>query len=272
MAIKADCHLHSSFSGDSDANMEDIVKSAIDKGLTHICFTEHQDFEYVVNDDIPEGYFEFNTDQALYDLLKLKEKYRSQITINFGVELGMQEHLARKNAIYAKSHDFDFIIASSHLVGGKDPYYKECFEGRDEKDVYHDYFKSEYECIKTFRAFDVYGHLDYIFRYGPNKNAGISFDEYKEDIDKILELLIENEKGIEVNSAGYSHGLNAPNPCKDILLEYKRLGGEIITIGSDAHKAEDVARDYDKVEELLKDCGFKYYSVFDGRMPEHFKL
>lgn len=272
MAIKADCHLHSSYSGDSTAKMEDMVKSAIEKGLTHICFTEHQDFDYMQNDEIPEGYFEVNTDQYLYDLLDLREKYRPQITVNFGIELGMQEHLARKNAIYAKSHDFDFIIASTHLIGGKDPYFKEFFEGKDEKEVYHDYFKSILECIKTCRAFDVYGHLDYIFRYGPTKNSNVTFDEYKEDISKILQMLIDNEKGIEVNTSGYRYEMNNPHPSKDILLEYKRLGGEIITIGSDAHKPEDVASDYDKAEALLKDCGFNYYAVFDGRMPEHFKI
>lgn len=272
MAILADCHLHSSFSGDSDAKMEEMIQKAISLGLTHICFTEHQDFDYIKNDEIPEGFFEINTDQYLYDLVNLKDKYRKDITVNFGIELGMQEHLARKNAIYAKNHDFDFIIASSHLCNGKDPYYPDFFEGRDEKEAYHEYFKSILECIKTCRAFDVYGHLDYIFRYGPTKNTNFVFDEYKEDFDKILKMLIDNEKGIEVNTSGYHYGMNNPHPSKDILLEYKKLGGEIITIGSDAHKPEDVARDYDKTEELLKDCGFTYYAVFDGRMPEYFKL
>lgn len=273
MAIIADSHVHSSFSGDSQANMEDMVLKAIDLGLKYITFTEHQDFDFVYTKDEPEGMFEVNTDQYLYDLLKLREKYANKITVNFGIELGMQTEIARKNAIYAKSHDFDFIIASSHLCNRKDPYLADDFFGsREEKEAYHEYFKYILECIKTCRAFDVYGHLDYVFRYGPTKIANVTFDEYKDDIDAILKLLIQNEKGIEINTSGYDYGMNGPHPNKDIIMRYKELGGEIITIGSDAHKVEDIGRHFDKACELLKECGFNYYSVFDGRMPEHFKL
>lgn len=273
MAIIADSHVHSAFSGDSDAKMEDMVLKAIDMGLKYITFTEHQDFDFVYTENETAGMFEVNTDQYLYDLLILREKYAKKITVNFGIELGMQTDIARKNAIYAKSHDFDFIIASSHLCNGKDPYLQEqFFGGRDEKEAYHEYFAYILECIKTCRAFDVYGHLDYVFRYGPTKIANYNFDEYKDDIDAILKMLIQNEKGIEVNTSGYDYGMNNPHPNKDILLRYKELGGEIITIGSDAHKVEDVGRHFKKAEELLKECGFTYYSVFDGRMPEFFNI
>lgn len=272
MSIIADSHLHSSFSGDSDANMEDMVKKAIELGLKYITFTEHQDFEYIKMEGLPDNYFEVNTDQYLYHLLGLRDKYKSQITVNFGIELGMQAHLSRKNAIYAKSHDFDFIIASSHLCNGKDPYYKDFFEGREEKDAYHEYFQYMYECIRTCQCFDVYGHLDYILRYGPNKNSLFSYGEYKDDLDKILNTLIDNGKGIEVNTSGYHYGMHGPHPSMEILLRYQELGGDIITIGSDAHKPEDIARSFKETEELLLECGYKYYSVFDGRMPEMFKL
>lgn len=273
MSIIADSHVHSSFSGDGEAKMEDMVLKAIDLGLKYITFTEHQDFDFIYTEDEQQGMFEVNTDQYLYDLLILREKYAKKITVNFGIELGMQVDIARKNAIYAKSHDFDFIIASSHLCNKKDPYLvDQFFGGRDEKEAYHEYFAYIYECIRTCQAFDVYGHLDYVFRYGPTKMENVTFEEYKEDIDKILKLIIHNEKGIELNTSGYRYGMNGPHPNKDILLRYKELGGEIITVGSDAHKVEDLAKDFDKAEALLKECGYKYYSVFDGRMPEFFSV
>ena len=90
----------------------------------------------------------------------------------------------------------------------------------------------------------------------------------KEEIDKILHILIDNGKGIEVNTSGYAKGMNGPNPCKDIILEYKKLGGEILTIGSDAHKPTDIAADYDKAEALIKECGFDHYYIFNQRKPE----
>ncbi|MBQ8262275.1 MAG: histidinol-phosphatase HisJ family protein [Lachnospiraceae bacterium] len=272
MAILADCHMHSSFSGDSKASMESMILKGIELGLKEMCFTEHQDFDFIYVDGEPEDYFEVNTDSYLYELLKCREKYKDKINVSFGIELGMQSHLSRKLAAYSKNHDFDFIIASSHLCNRKDPYLKEFFEGRPEKEGYHEYFQYISECIRSFQNFDVYGHLDYVLRYGPTRNENFSFGEYKEDIDKILTLLIDNGKGIEVNSSGFSYGLGAPHPCREILLRYKELGGEILTIGSDAHSPERIAADFDKVSDLLTSCGFTHYCVFKNRMPEYYRI
>ena len=60
MSIKADCHLHSSHSGDSDASMEEMIQKGIALGLTHMCFTEHNDFDFPVSEDTPQGMFELN--------------------------------------------------------------------------------------------------------------------------------------------------------------------------------------------------------------------
>ena len=122
MAICADYHLHSSFSGDSDTPMEDMIKEAIRLGLKQICFTEHQDFDYPPTPDIPADFFLVNTDSYLYDLLGFKEKYAKQIDIRFGIELGLQPHLMRQQAVYVKSYDFDFVIGSSHICERMDPY------------------------------------------------------------------------------------------------------------------------------------------------------
>jgi len=272
MAIKVDAHLHSSYSGDSKTSLEDMVLGAIDKGLDEICFTEHQDIDFVYNEENPTEIFEVNTDQYLYDLLKLKEKYASKIWISFGIELGVQTDIARKLAIYSKSHDFDFVIASSHLCNKKDPYYPSFFEGRDEKEAYHEYFKYEAECIKLFRNFDSYGHLDYVLRYGPTRNTNFTMAEYGDDIDTILKLLIDNEKSLEVNTSGLAYGMNAPHPSVDILKRYKELGGELITIGSDAHSADKIAYGFEQTEAILKDIGYKYYAVYKQRLAEMYNL
>ena len=270
--ITVDTHLHSSYSGDSNTPMEDMVKAAISKGLKEIYFTEHQDFDFVYAEDEPHDKYEVNTDQFLYDLICLREKYYKDIHVSFGIELGVQTHLAKQLAAYASGHDFDFIIASSHLCNKKDPYFKEFFENRDEKDAYHEYFRYEAECIKCFKNFDSYGHLDYILRYGPNKNAEFSMKEYGDDIDVILKLLIDNEKSLEINTSGYAYGMNGPHPSIDILKRYKELGGELITIGSDAHTPDRIAFSYDKAEELLKECGFNYYTLYKQRFPEMFRF
>ena len=271
MAIKADYHIHTSFSGDSDAPMEEVIQKAVALGLTHICITEHYDPDYVYAPG-EEGLFELNTDSYLYELLKLREKYKDQITVGFGVELGLQTHLKRALAVYTKSHDFDFIIGSSHLCNRRDPYYPSFFEGRSEEETHREYFQTILECAKSLPYFDVYGHLDYVVRYGPTKNEKYTYAKHADIFDQILTHLIENGKGIELNTNGLRTGLGQPNPCADIIRRYRELGGEIITIGSDAHTPVDIASHFDEACDLLKACGFRYYCIFQSRMPEYLKL
>lgn len=271
MPIKADFHLHSDFSGDSSASMEEMVQKAVSMGLSHICMTEHYDPDYVY---LPgeEGMFELNTDSYLYELLRLRQKYQGQITIGFGVELGLQPHLKRALAVYAKSKEFDFIIGSSHICHAKDPYYPAFFECRTEDEAHQEYFEAVLECVRALPYFDVYGHLDYVVRYGATKNKNYTYAKHADTLDKILSTLIENEKGLELNTGGFRKGLGQPNPSIDILRRYRELGGEIITVGSDAHAPEHIAHEFNKAAEILKACGFAYYCIFQGRTPEFIKI
>ena len=100
----------------------------------------------------------------------------------------------------------------------------------------------------------------------------LALSRYSDVIDEILRLLIEKGKGIEINTGGFKYGLGHPNPCEEILARYRELGGEIITIGADAHKPEHVAFDFAKVPSILKDSGFDYFTVFRERKPEFVKI
>ena len=272
MPITADFHMHSSFSGDSDTPMEEMILKGIELGLTHICFTEHNDFDFPITEETPEGMFDLNPDAYLFDLLKYRQKYEDRINVLFGMELGLQPHLLRQNSILSKSYDFDFIIGSSHLCNKKDPYFPPFYEGRSEEEAYLEYFESILENIKKFSNFDVYGHLDYVVRYGPNKDQNYTYQKYQDILDPILKLLIENGKGIELNTGGLKNGLKDFNPCSAILKHYRELGGEIITIGSDAHTPDNIAAHFEKATEVLLDCGFKYYTIFEKRIPEFKRL
>ncbi len=273
MPITADCHLHSHHSGDCDIPMEAMILSGIDKGLSTMCFTEHNDFEYP---DIP-GYssgnpFLLNADSYLYELIALKEKYAGKIRVLFGAELGLQPQIARSNALFAKSYDFDFIIGSSHLCEGKDPYFPYFYEGRTDGEAYRAYFESILENIRNFSDFDVYGHLDYVVRYGASKDRDYSYEKYRDIFEEILRLLLEKGKGLELNTGGLAKGMRDVHPCTGILKRYRELGGEIVTIGSDAHNPDRVAGFFGRAREVLSECGFRYYVVFEKRVPEYHRL
>ena len=113
---------------------------------------------------------------------------------------------------------------------------------------------------------------DRVVRYGPKKDAGYTYELYQDIIDKILEKLISSGKGIEINTGGLSRGIKETNPCTDIVRRFKLMGGEIITIGSDAHTPDKIAAHFKIAESVLTECGFGYYCTFEGREPTYHRI
>ena len=161
----ADFHLHSAYSGDSDACPEEMVSSGIRKGLSELCFTDHLDADYPYTDVC----FDLDTPAYLAEIRRLQTACRKQIRIDFGVELGLQPHLGSFYRSFIKEYPFDFVIGSTHLVDRMDPYYPEFWEVHDQTSGIRRFLDVTLENIKAFDGFDVYGHLDYIIRYVPER-------------------------------------------------------------------------------------------------------
>lgn len=263
-----DTHMHTNFSGDSDARPRDMIERAVSLKLPGICITDHLDYDYPDDPDL------FLIDLPDYEkkIKQFQEQYADRITVLFGIELGLQPHLSEKLQAAAASHPFDYIIGSSHVVHGIDPYYPAYYEGRTETAAYREYFESILENLHAFDNFDSYGHLDYVVRYGPNKNGDYSYEKYADVIDEILLTLIRMEKALEVNTAGFKYGLGHPNPAEDIIKRYHELGGRLITVGADGHRPEHIAYDFEKIPALLESCGFDAYTIYRKRKPEFIKL
>jgi histidinol-phosphatase (PHP family) len=130
------------------------------------------------------------------------------------------------------------------------------------------YFETILYNVKHFKSYNVYGHLDYILRYGRTKAEHFRISDYRDLFKEIFKTIVYDGKGIEINTAGLYHGLDFPHPHTDILRLYKEAGGEIITIGSDAHKVNFVGYGFDKAKETLQNHGFKYYCTFKNMKPE----
>ena len=263
-----DTHLHTYFSGDCQALPEDMVQSAQQKGLSGICFTDHMDYDY--REKI--GLFDLDLITYKKEISALQKKYEGTFPILRGVELGLQPHIIEVNSRIIAENEFDFIIGSTHVVNHIDIYYPIFYENRAEDDCYLQYFEETLENAKSDVNFDVYGHLDYIVRYGPNKNKFYTYEKFADIIDEILRTLIAKGKGIEFNTAGFKYGLGHAHPTEAILKRYKELGGEILTLGSDGHAPEQIAWDFAKVPAILKEAGFDYFTVFKNRKPQFIKL
>ncbi len=259
--MKSDFHLHTGYSGDTDVEPERMVQGAIEKGLKVVCFTDHHDADYTEDAEL----FELNTPLYMAGMQKLKKKYEDKIDMRIGVEIGLQSHLNEYYKEYTTQYPFDFVIGSSHLVWGRDPYYGLCLEGKEDVETYRKGFEDLLFYAKHIEAFDVMGHMDYIVRYGREREKHYSYEANADIIDEVLRTLIYKGKGIELNTSGFKYKLGFPHPHPTIVKRYKELGGEIITVGSDGHCPEHIAYDFDKVTDILKSCGFKYYTEFKER-------
>lgn len=261
--MRADVHMHTSFSHDSKSAPEEMIQKSIEKGLEVICFTDHYDKDYL-------GWGEesvFDVEKYFKVLEPLREKYRDRLDIRIGVELGMQPHLGGFFTELTKQHPFDFVIGSLHVIDGQDPALGTLFNGKSDEEVYRRAFVEMLEDIRSTPDFDVLGHIDYVVRYGNGKAEGYSYQKYADEIDEILKAVIERGKGIELNMAGLKYGLPFAHPHPDILKRYRELGGEIITVGADGHCPEHIAYDFHKADDILKSCGFRYYTEFKERKP-----
>lgn len=264
----SDFHLHTEFSGDSDTPVRNQVERAIALGMKEICITDHHDYDA----DFTDIDFTLDIEAYLPYMRRIQEEYKDRIRVGIGIELGLQSHLKDYLNRLLQKYPFDFVIGSSHFADQMDPYFPEFFRGKTEKEAYGRFFEVSLQRADSLDCYDSFGHLDYVVRYGPDKNRYYSYDTYREYIDPILKTLIAKGKGLECNTGGYQYHLGHPNPSEDVLRRYRELGGEILTIGSDAHAPEHVGFDFDRARKTLIRCGFRYYTVFHERKPKFLPL
>ena len=258
-----DYHFHTSFSADSYTPVRSQIEKAIRLGMKSLCVTDHHDYD--VDSELD---FTVDPDRYFREMQAVKDAYREQIDLRIGIELGLQLHLKEYFEELLSAYPFDFVIGSTHFIGRKDVAYPEFFKENPGNQAYLRFLSATLDHVTNLDAYDVAGHLDYIVRYGRDKDWFYRSKDCTGLSDEILKAIIKRGKGIECNTAGLRKGLGQPNPSFDTLKRYRQLGGEIITLGSDAHAPEDLGRDFVVVREFLLSCGFSYYTEFNRRKPE----
>lgn len=261
-----DYHMHSNFSPDSKTSMEDMIKKSINLNLTEICFTDHME-----HNEKGDSTWMIDYDKYFKEYNILKEKYKDKISIKIGVEMGLQTHIIDKCRNDVLTNPFDFVILSQHAIDEKDFSLRGYFEGKTQKEAYETYFLKLYEIIKNFKDYSVLGHLDLIKRYG-NYDSLLDDKLFSDIIEEILKTVINDNRGIEVNTSCYRYKLPDLTPSRYILKMYKDLGGEIITTGSDSHSDTYIASNFDYIYYYLKDIGFNYICYFDKMKPNFIKI
>lgn len=266
-----DYHVHSSCSHDCVESMEDTARAAITAGVGELCFTDHFELEG------PEGHpYPPLDDAAYFTSLRQARQAVPGIVLKAGVELGLTANTLDGMAAYVREHDLDFVIASQHMIDGKDPYFPGFHEGTTVPNAQRRYLEELLYCIERLDDYNVIGHIGYLDKYLTKEQLAqgdrpFVYEDFPELIDKILRSAIERGKGIEVNTNNYfMHDWPCPHP--DILKRFAQLGGEVVTTGSDAHSADVVGNKLKEAQELIQACGLKYVCTFEKMEPIFHKL
>ena len=264
---KVDYHVHTNFSADSNEDITKVIEKAISMKLDEIAITEHLEIKTGLSEN-----YTLDLDSYYKEVEELKKKYKKKLKIIFGVEIGFSRESQDEINKLIKKYEFDFIISSVHSIGKENFLTNDFFVGKSQKESYTEYFNEVLKAVKEFKNYDVLGHIDFICRYGEYDTKNLNYEDYKEIIDEILLTITKDKKGIEVNTSGLRYGRDSFYPNETILKRYKELGGKRITIGSDAHKKEDIFYQVEEVIKLLKDIGFKSYSTFKNRKEKQIML
>lgn len=266
--FRADYHLHSSHSPDSQTGMEEMCLSAIRKGFDEIAITDH--FECYTPSH-PKGFYTLAyLQKALAEVERCQAQFKGQLTIRKGIEMGQPGVNPDWSAEIMNQFSFDYVIGSVHklrdldlgLVAYKEAHLEEiCLRN----------LTALYDLAET-GDFDCLGHIDLIRRYAARQGIPVDLSDYSEQLEAVLKKLVQRGKGLEINTSGLRQETASLLPGPSVLKLFKELGGEIITIGSDAHGASDVGADWGEAADAALQAGFKYAATFQDRKPSFYKL
>ncbi len=259
-----DQHVHSALSNDCEIPMEEMALAAARAGLSSVTFTDHCDIE---------NYETGEVDPDCYDAGAVREAYAralagAETEVLLGVEIGSANHRPEK-AREVASNALDLVIGSVHNLLGLPDFYtlgaRGLLDDRAENEKLLERYAMEHLELVSLGGFDVLGHIGYPIRY--MKKSDVSLLPYRDVFEKTFRIMAEKGIALELNTSCIRYGMEW-TPAPWLLSLYKEAGGELVTLGSDAHEPQYIALGFKKGAELLRSAGFRYLTRFRQRRPE----
>jgi histidinol-phosphatase (PHP family) len=267
MAPRADYHMHSrEFSCDARSSMAEMCQAAIDAGLEEIAITDHLDGH---PGDSCLGYYDVSA--CFAEIARCRARFGDRLTIRAGIEVGDPHRFPDVVGPTVRGHDYDFAIGSVHWIDDVAPFGDTFFRAHDAAFAFGGYFREALALAKA-EHFDVLGHIDMPKREGTAFYGPFCPDDYADALRQILRQLIERGKGIEINTSGWRKSADECCPGLSVLKWYAELGGEILTVGSDAHRTEHIALFRTRALDLAREAGLRWLTTFEGRRPVQHRL
>ncbi len=262
-----DMHTHCDFSQDCTTPLYTQLDAAVKRGITTIAVTDHIDCEYPA----PTEYEQLNPNMKERNIALEAAKARyPMLNIRKGMEVGMQDEACAKRVLdHIGDTQLDFVIGSVHVIDGLDVYFPSFHKGHTRESAYTAYLEALNKAIRAFPLLCSMGHYDQIAKCGDYTPKAMEYDVAPELFDSIFRYLIENGKTLEINTSCWKEekawGLS-------VIKRFRELGGEFITIGSDAHTPDRVGKRFDEAYELAKAAGIRYVADFVNLQAKPVKI
>lgn len=275
MAYKTlmDMHVHSDNSHDAHHSVTLICEKAVEKGLRGIAVTDHCNII-----DYYESKQNIICRQAAFEVRKAKSVFNGQLIVSCGIELGSPTR-DLKAVDDVMKNNFDFIVASVHRLKRRKAsfvHYDNRLKRNSLELLFPRYLDEILDTAK-WNGFDTLAHLTFPLRYYSEEQlAEFDIGKYHEQIDEILKTVAQNGKALEINTKAKPYTMLGKtynfHPDFDIVKRFRELGGEHITIGSDAHSAYDVGNGIEAAYDMALEAGFKYITLYQHRTPLPIKI
>lgn len=266
-----DCHIHTDFSPDGRMTPVEACEAALAAGLEGVAFTDHLDIDYP---DAEEESFLFDFEKYINCMKALKAQKKGELKISVGIEAGIQPHVIGPTLDIVRSWDFDYVLASVHIIDGLDPYIKGYYDGKTQSASYERYLQELLFMVRNFPDFDNVAHPEYITRYACYDDRSLRYNNHTELFDELLREIIKRGKGLEVNTGSFRDkpGVKTCEYDAGVLKRYRELGGEIVSLSSDAHDTRYIGYKFDFFREVLLEAGFGHAAYFMDRKPVFYRL
>lgn len=257
-----DTHTHTDNSYDGHHSAMYLCERAEMAGLRAITFTDHVEIDYYKS-----GHFDKSAVQSYFETAKARSAFRGKLIVCSGIELGQPMYDVKTAEVVVGALKYDQVIGSVHNLRGLKDFMWLDYNEYDPADVVRQYF-DEVMLMTAWNEFDTLAHLTYPLRYIKGDH-GIDLDltPYTPVIDDILRTLAKNGRALEINTSGLRQKIGEPMPSEHFVRRFKELGGEYITIGSDAHYADHLGAGIPEGMAMAERCGFNCITLFQQREP-----
>ena len=259
-----DLHIHSTISHDADSSIRDYCLKAQELGFLEIGFSEHLD---LCRTDPHYGLHDY--EKYLAQVKEARKEFPN-LAIRMGVEVTYLPSIQNEIDDFLEGKEYDYAMAAVHLVEGgmvtvseEDPC-REYFSRKTADECFQEFFDLTLASVRS-GLFDVLAHLDIINRYGVNYFPDWEWRPHYGVLRKIFEGMIKRGMALEVNTSGFRQSACRPYPERDLLKLYRELGGKMITIGSDAHSAQELGSGVSSAIALAGKLGFNRLVSFERR-------